>query len=111
MAGMKIPDLDELLLSGAVKLEITGGIPTWEASPGSRHQRMIDLIRVSIKPLTKSDAGCECAHLADVNIRFKDGSIKRPDIAIFCEEPPIQDEALTLIPRAVVEVISPGYEY
>jgi len=115
MAGMKIPDLDQLLSEGAVKLEITSGIPTWEASPGSRHQLMIDLIRVSIEPLVESgdesDERCKCAHLSDVNIRFKDGSLKRPDIAIFCEEPPIQDEALSLLPRAVVEVISPGYEY
>jgi len=108
---MKTPDLDQLLSEGAVKLEITAGIPTWEASPGSRHQRMVYRIQTSIGPSPESDVGCECAHLSDVNIRFKDGSIKRPDIAIFCEEPPDQDEALTLLPRAVVEVISPGYEY
>src|SRR5688500_2864996 len=111
MAGMKIPDLDELLISGAVKLEITGGIPTWEASPGSRHQSMVYRIQTSIRPSPQNEEGCECTHLSDVNLRFKDGSIKRPDIAIFCEAPPIQDEALTLLPRAVVEVINPGYEY
>ena len=44
-------------------------------------------------------------------IRFKDGSLKRPDIAIFCARPPLHDEALTIVPEAIVEVISPGYEY
>lgn len=39
-----------------------------------------------------------------------DGSLKRPDIAIFCREPDEQDEAITLVPEAVVEVISRGYE-
>lgn len=113
MTGPKLPDLDldKLLWEGAVKLEITGGIPTWEASPGSRHQRIIDRIRSSIKTLSESSAECECAHLSDVSIRFSDGSYKRPDIAIFCSEPPDQDEALTVIPRAVLEIISPGYEY
>ncbi len=111
MSDIKIPDLDQLLREGAVKLEITAGIPTWEASPGSRHQWMVYQIQTSIKPSPDRDEGCVCAHLSDVNICFKDGSIKRPDIAIFCEEPPIQDEALTTLPRAVVEVISPGYEY
>lgn len=111
MPNLEITELDQLLREGAVKLEITGGIPTWELSPSSRHQRTIDRIRVSIKPLEGGENRCECAHLSDVYIRFPDGSLKRPDIAIFCAEPPIQDEALTVIPQAVIEVISPGYEY
>lgn len=106
-------DLERMVYEGDVKLEITGGIPTWEAFPGSRHQRLIDRIRVSIRPLPKSafNTECGCAHLSDVPIRFPDGSIKRPDISIFCEEPPDQDEALTMLPQAVIEIISPGYEY
>ena len=112
MPKLEIAELDQLLREGAVKLEITGGIPTWELSPGSRHQRTIDRIRASI---TRIQAGggdpCECAHLADVYIRFPDGSLKRPDIAIFCVDPPDQDEALTVIPQAIIEIISPGYEY
>ena len=105
------PDLDQLLRDGAVKLEITGGIPTWEAFPGVRHQETIDLIRASIRPISNNATGCECVHLSDVLIRFMDDSLKRPDIAIFCARPPRQDEALTIIPQAVVEVVSPGYEY
>lgn len=114
MPAPRTPDLDQLLREGAVRLEITGGIPTWEALPGSRHQRTIDRIRASIAPLpegAEGQEGCQCAHLSDVLIRFKDDSFKRPDIAIFCQEPPDQDEALTVLPVAVIEVISPGYEY
>jgi Uma2 family endonuclease len=111
MVRQNIPDLDLLLRDGAVKLEITGGVPTWEASPGSRHQWMVYHIQTSIRPSPENDRGCECAHLSDELTRFRDGSLKRPDIAIFCSTPPIQDEALTLIPQAVIEVISPGYEY
>lgn len=109
MVSRHIPDLEQLLRDGAVKLEITAGVPTWEASPGSRHQLMVYRIQTSIETL--SDSGCECAHLSDVLILFKDGSLKRPDIAIFCAEPPMQDDALTMLPQAVIEVISPGYEY
>lgn len=111
MPPLKLSDLDQLVREGAVRLEITGGIPTWEASPSSRHQLVIDRIRASIAPLTDEDGRCECAHLSDVTIQFSDGSLKRPDIAIFCVEPPEQDEALTVIPQAVIEIISPGYEY
>ena len=111
MASLRIADLEQLLRDGLVKLEITGGVPTWEVSPGSRHQRTIDRIRTSIIPQPDSGAGCECAHLSDVYVRFADGSIKRPDIAIYYEEPPDQDEVLDIIPRVVIEVISPGYEY
>jgi Uma2 family endonuclease len=113
MAGLKLTELDfeRLVHEGSLKLEITGGIPTWEASPSSRHQLMVYLIQTSIKPSSESGSRCECAHLADVEVRFPDGSIKRPDIAIFCVPPPIQDEDLTVRPQAVIEVISPGYEY
>jgi Uma2 family endonuclease len=111
MVSTKITDLDQLLREGAIRLEITGGGPTWEAFPGSRHQRAIDRIRASIKPLPQSGGACECSHLSDVLISFKDGSLKRPDIAIFCAEPPEQDEALAVVPQAVIEIINPGYEY
>lgn len=104
-------DVDQLLLDGAIRLEITEGVPTWEAFPGLRHQIVIDHIRASITPMPKSDTSCACVHFTDVSIRFPDGSFKRPDIAIFCSKPPIQDEALTVLPCAVVEVISPGYEH
>ena len=104
-------DLDQLLRDGAVKLEITGGVPTWEASPSSLHQWVVDSIRASLQPAPESDRDCRCAHMADVLIRFKDGSLKRPDIAIFCTRPPLQEEALTHIPQAVIEIVSPGYEY
>src|SRR5262249_3064928 len=111
MAEIKIPDLDQLINDGAIRLEITGGIPTWEAFPGLRHQETIDLIRASIKPVSDGMTECSCSHFSDVLIRFKDGSLKRPDIAIFCKKPPSQDEVLTVIPEAVIEVVSPGYEY
>ncbi len=111
MAGVNVPDMDQLLREGAIRLEITGGVPTWEAFPGSRHQRTIDRIRASIVPIPDSQSGCRCAHLSDVLISFRDGSLKRPDISIFCVEPPEQDEALTITPEAVIEIISPGYEY
>lgn len=104
-------ELSELLRIGAIKLERTAGIPTWEAQPGSRHHMIVDRIRASIAPLADRSSACMCCHLADVVIRFPDGSLKRPDIAVFCEPPPAQDTALTVLPVAVIEVISAGYEY
>ena len=45
-------------------------------------------------------------------IRFPDldRSLKRPDIAIFCDDPPDSDEALDILPAAVIEILSVGYE-
>lgn len=43
-------------------------------------------------------------------IVFPDGTLKRPDISVFCREPDEDDEAITLLPEAVIEVISRGYE-
>ena len=86
-----------------VKLEIAAGIPTWEALPVVRHQRAVKRIAASIRLRG-------CVEYSDVAIRFADGSFKRPDIAIWCREPDEEDEAVTLIPETVIEVISPGYE-
>ena len=95
-----------------IRLEMVGGLPIWEPHPVWKHQKAVDRIRKTIQapaaaPETDS---CQCVHAADVYISFPDGSLKRPDIAIFCREPDEEEEAITLIPEAVIEVISKGYE-
>lgn len=106
--------LDRLLAADelGVRLEIVGGLPLWEAHPLPKHQRAVDRIRATITPPPRSadGDGCACVHLADVYIQFPDGSLKPPDIAIFCREPDEDDTAITLVPEAVIEVISKGYE-
>jgi Uma2 family endonuclease len=79
----------------------------WEAAPALRHQRAVDRIRSSIK--APQGIACACVHVADVYVQFPDG-LKRPDVSIFCREPDEQDDAITLIPEAVVEVVSKNYE-
>ncbi len=74
--------------------------------------RLRQRIERSIEPSKVAATGCGCFTLADTLIRFPDidRSLKRPDLAIFCAEPPDSDEALELLPAAVVEVLSFGYE-
>jgi Uma2 family endonuclease len=110
-------DIAELILqtdaAGApVRLEYVRGHMKWEASPASRHQKMLQRIERSLRPIPGHPDGCSCAYLADTLIRFNDPdrSIKRPDLAIFCSEPPDSDEALEIVPAAVVEILSLGYE-
>jgi hypothetical protein len=95
-----------------VRLEYVRGHTKWEASPASRHQKAVQRIERSLRPIPGLPDGCGCFALADTLIRFADPdrSIKRPDLAIFCVEPPDSDEALEIIPAAVVEVLSVGYE-
>ncbi len=93
-----------------VRLEIVGGLPVWEAQPVFRHQTVIFRIQMSIRKLLGRSQGCECVHVSDVSIRFPEGSQKRPDIAIFCREPDELDEEITLVPEAVIEILSKGYE-
>ena len=109
----KQADLFKLLQNAdeaGVRLEIVGGLPLWEFSPAPRHQIAIDRIRASLKRGGASEPGCACVHLSDVYVSFPDGSLKRPDVSIFCREPDEQDEAVTLVPEAVIEVVSAGYE-
>ena len=85
-----------------VRLEFVRGIPLWEASPVAGHQLEIDRIRDSIKRIDGSQA-CACTHLSDTLFRFGEGSLKRPDIAILCQElkPDQLYSALEMIPEAV----------
>lgn len=97
-----------------IRLEIVAGLPIWEPAPVLKHQKAVDRIRASIdRPpgdAGAADGACGCLHYADVYVAFADGSLKRPDISLFCREPDEEEEAITLVPEAVIEVISRGYE-
>lgn len=93
-----------------IKLEYVNGLPVWEGSPVFRHQKKIDDIRRSIQANEMSAEPCGCVSVADLTILFPDGSIKRPDISIFCAEPIELDTICTEIPAVVIEIISKGYE-
>jgi Uma2 family endonuclease len=99
--------------SGApIRLEYVRGRLKVEASPASRHQMTAKAIETSIRPRAGQSGDCVCFSLQDVLIRFPDPdqSLKRPDIAIFYEQPPESDEALDVLPQAVIEILSVGYE-
>lgn len=92
-----------------IKLEYVNGIPVWEAHPAVRHQKASYRIQQSIRSTQGGSGTCACVHYADVYVRFPDGSLKRPDISIFCREPDEQETAVTLLPEAVIEIISKDY--
>lgn len=102
-------DMDHRANQAGIKLEFVNGLSIWEASPVIRHQKVSDRIRVSIKA-QGMETGCACIHYADIYILFPDGSIKRPDISLFCKEPDEQEPMCRTIPDAVIEILSKGYE-
>lgn len=103
-------DIQRLAYQG-VRLEITGGRTTWEAMPGALHNGVVDDIRQNLTRLNAPHAACGCFHIADTYIEFAPNFLRRPDIAVFCVKPPRPDGALVgIIPGAVVEVLSAGYE-
>lgn len=93
-----------------IRLEIVAGLPIWEAQPLWRHQKAVDRIRGTIRPRDGVAGACACVHASDVYVQFPDGSLKRPDVSIFCREPEDIDDAITMVPEAVIEVVSKGYE-
>ena len=93
-----------------IRLEVVGGLTIWEAQPVAKHQKAVMRIGRSINPRLGSDGRCGCYWLPDVYIQFPEGSLKRPDISIFCREPEQEDEPITLLPEAVIEIISKTYE-
>jgi len=94
-----------------VRLEMAMGQPTWEFHPSPLHQSVLrDIVR-SIQSFQSKGEGCGCFDLTDVYIAFPDRSVKRPDVALFCVRPPITQDAITVVPDAVVEIVSPGSEH
>lgn len=104
--------LHQILLQAedlGIRLEMMNNLPIWEAQPVYRHQKHVERIAQSVQP--SSEIACACVHVMDVYVQFPAG-LKRPDISILCREPAEdeQDSALTMIPEAVIEVVSKGYE-
>ena len=93
-----------------VKIQLTAGVPTWEAMPGGRHQRISRTAADSARRNVDSEGDCGCHSILDVYLRFDDGSFRSPDVAIYCEEPPDVDGALDILPMAVVEIVNKDYE-
>lgn len=91
-----------------VKIEMTAGVPTWEAMATPRHQRILGEIFESVRRTGTGDCGCH--RYLDTYVRFTDGSFKRPDLAIYCARLPDTDTATEVVPQAVVEIVSAGYE-
>lgn len=110
MPGVTIEEMIERGDDFGIRLEMVNGIGVWEAMPSPRHQRALRRIERSIRPPETADHPCACDNLSDVLVRFPDGSLKRPDVSIFCREPDETDEAVTLVPEAVIEIVSKGYE-
>lgn len=96
---------------GGVRLEMQDGLPIWEAMPGVRHQETVMKIYGTVERIPGHPGDCGCFKVPDCYIKFgDDNSFKRPDISIFCTRPPEVEGATSTIPKAVIEVISKGYE-
>jgi len=91
-----------------IRIERVSGLTVWEAQPVFKHQTTVFRIQSSIRPTV--GGGCGCVHVADCTLAFADGSLKRPDISVFCRIPDEEESAVTLLPEAVIEVISKDYE-
>ncbi len=94
-----------------IRLEIVNGLPIWEAQPVYRHQKHVERIVQGSDKTGATPSSYDCAHAVGVYVQFPNG-LKRPDISIFCREPSEeeQDSALTMLPEAVIEVVSKGSE-
>ncbi len=93
-----------------VKLEVVQGEFVWEFFPSPLHQGFVRDLDRSVRPIPGDDRGCGCFTLADAYLQFSDGSLKRPDLMIYRFRPPLTREPLTIMPEAVVEILSPRGE-
>ncbi|HSI73157.1 MAG TPA: Uma2 family endonuclease [Fimbriimonas sp.] len=93
-----------------LRLEVTDTGITWETLPGLKHQEHMAAIFGSVQPVESHAGGCECYRALDLAIRLPDGTVKRPDVSIFCRRPLEEEGFVHAVPEAVIEITSPGYE-
>ena len=110
-----IPDYDRLSRdaeNAGFRIEFVRGMAVWETLPVYRHQRAVARIFESIHPLPSADVEhpCVCIAVMDISMKFPDGSHKRPDLAVFCREPDEWDSEVTLLPEAVIAILSENFE-
>jgi len=94
-----------------LRLELADSGIVWETLPGLRHQELMTAVFQSVEGLKSGGRDCECYRAIDLAIRFKDGTAKRPDVAIFWKRPADEEGFVHAVPEAVVEITSPGYEH
>ncbi|MGV3617075.1 MAG: Uma2 family endonuclease [Fimbriimonas sp.] len=92
-----------------LRLEMVGSGITWEAAPGLNHQREVGRIYSSIVG-GEEGRGCGCFQILDLNIVLRDGTVKRPDLCVYCELPAEGEGFVHKAPETVIEITSPGYE-
>ena len=88
-----------------IRVEMVDGRPFWEFQPNYDHQDRIGNVWMSVRRDPQSGTDCGCFRAMDVGIVFPDGSIRRPDLAVFYRQPERRD-LITLVPEAVVEIVS-----
>ncbi|MEZ0325136.1 MAG: Uma2 family endonuclease [Fimbriimonas sp.] len=92
-----------------MRLEMDAHGIVWEMLPGLRHQEIAAAVYLSVGS-NPQDKDCECYRALDVAVRFPDGTVKRPDVAIYCHRPKQEEGFVYEVPEAVIEITSPGYE-
>ena len=103
-------EMERLADDSGIKLGLVSGIPIWEAFPFFQHQEKTLDIQISLRDQARRSDASACISVADPTIRFPDGSIKRPDISVFCSRPVERKTVCTQIPEAVIEILNKGYE-
>ena len=97
-------EMERLADDSGIKQGLVSGIPIWEAFPVFQHQEKTLDIQISLRENARRSDSCACISVADPTIRFPDGSIKRPDISVFCSRPVERKTVCTQIPEAVIEI-------
>ena len=101
--------VEEAAREAGLKIEIASGLPVFEIAPSMIHQEDLGEIFKGIRKGSRAiENGCGCFAAFDALVRFPDGSYRRPDISVFCTRPPRVRAAVTQVPTAVVEALSPS---
>jgi len=72
----------------------------WEAMPAIRHQEL------ALAAFWAIQLDGECFRALDPSVRFASGTVKRPDVAIFCKRPAEEEGFVHAVPEAVIEITS-----
>ena len=93
-----------------VRLDRVRGLGVWSFSGSPLQGMTAARIARSLRSTPASGDGCGAFAYQGMAVRFPDGSILQPDVAVYAREPEKTNLPTTLVPEAIIEIVSPSSE-
>ena len=93
-----------------LKLELMQGLGVWSLLPPPTGTIALARIDRSLRADPSREGACPVFAYKGMAVRFPEGSLLQPDLAVYAREPQATRLPTRLLPEAVIEIVSPSSE-